>query len=242
MNAIDAWAGIALPAVLAVFLAAAALTSSGARHDRVTKEGGTAFLGSGLMNMGYVWIDRAAGAASAVGMSATTLSWSSLGVGAISGALVAFGDFGLGAWALAISGMGDALDGAVARRLGQSSHAGTVLDSVLDRYVEFFFCAGLVFAFRDSIWAQLIVLAALFGGFMVTYSTAKAEALHVTPPRGWMKRPERIVWLILGTAFAAFAPWIHLSSMSVLLVAPSAIGLFANLSAARRLTSLARAR
>ena len=46
---------------------------------------------------------------------------------------------------------------------------------------------------------------ALFGSLLITYSTAKAEALRITPPRGTMKRSDRITVLVTGAALTPLA-------------------------------------
>lgn len=241
MTGVDAWAGAALPIAAVALLALAARGGTLVRHARVTREGGTALLSERVMHRGYVWIERLAAAAARAGLSANAVSWLSLALGLGAGVLAGAGWLGFAAWLLALSGLGDGVDGALARRSGVSSAAGAVLDSALDRYVEFFFCAGLVWFFRATPAYQLLVLTALFGGFMVTYSTAKAEALQVPPPRGWMKRPERMVWLTGGAAFAAVAPLARVPSAAVLLGVVVVIAVFANVSAIVRLRALAAA-
>jgi CDP-diacylglycerol--glycerol-3-phosphate 3-phosphatidyltransferase len=238
--AIDAWLGAALPATVAGLLLTAGFAGSTAGHGRVTREGGTFFLPERVMHTGYAWIDLLARAAGRLGLGADAVSWLSLGLGLAAGGLVAAGWLGGAAWALALSGLCDGLDGAIARRQGTSSPAGAVLDSVLDRYVEFFFLAGLMVYFSGAPWHQLTAVTALFGGFMVTYSTAKAEALRLTPPRGWMKRPERLVWLIAGAALAAAGRLVNFPAERIVLGSVAIIAVFANLSAIRRLAALAQ--
>jgi CDP-diacylglycerol--glycerol-3-phosphate 3-phosphatidyltransferase len=241
MTSLDAWAGLALPAAGGLLLLLAAGLGPGRRHARVTREGGTAFLGESLMHRGYAGIDGLARAALRLGWGANTVSWLSLLLGLAAGFGLAGGRFGLAAWLLALSGLGDGMDGAMARLQGTASRRGAVLDSALDRYVEFFCFAGLGWFFRESAALQLLVLAALFGSFMVTYSTAKAEALQVAPPRGWMKRAERMVWLTGGAAVAAALPLAGYSGRPVLVAVLAIIALFANLSAIIRLRALGRA-
>lgn len=234
----DAWAGLALPVSAFVLLAAAARQGRVERHARVTREGGTAFLGERVMHRGYSWIDRLATVAARAGLSADAVSWLSVAIGLVAGVVAGAGWLGAAAWALALSGLCDGIDGAVARRCGSATAGGAVLDSALDRYVEFFFCAGLLVYFRGEWLLQLLVATALFGGFMVTYSTAKAEALQLTPPRGWMKRPERLVWLASGAAFAATARLADVPSAPVIASVLAVIAVFANASAILRLRAL----
>jgi phosphatidylglycerophosphate synthase len=240
MTAFDAWAGLALPVVCGLLLLLAAVQSPGQRHARVTREGGTAFLGEKIMNWGYAWIDRLARLALRLGLGATAVSWLSLLLGLAAGLALADGHFGMAAWLLTLSGLGDGMDGAMARLQGNASRSGAVLDSALDRYVEFSCFAGLVWFFQGAVVLQLLTLAALFGSFMITYSTAKAEALQVTPPRGWMKRAERMVWLVGGSALASALPLAGYSGGPVLVGTLAVIAVFANLSAIVRLHALSR--
>ncbi|MCC6416108.1 MAG: CDP-alcohol phosphatidyltransferase family protein [Opitutaceae bacterium] len=234
----DTLAGLALIAGALILLLISALKAPATRHARVTREGGTAFLGEKLMHLGYGWIDGLARGCARAGFSAATVSWLSLALGLLAGVLAACGRPGAAAWALTLSGLGDALDGAIARLQGTASRGGAVLDSALDRYVEFFLYAGLLYFFRAQSFAQLLAIIALFGGFMVTYSTAKAEALQVKPPRGWMKRAERLVWLTGGCAAAAGAGVFGLGPAPVLIGVCAVIAVFANLSAIVRLRAL----
>jgi phosphatidylglycerophosphate synthase len=136
------------------------------------------------------------------------------------------------------------IDGAVARASGRVSAAGAILDSVLDRYAECFFFSGVIFYYRAMPAAQLLGVAALFGSFMITYSTAKAEALRLTPPRGFMKRSDRLALLVAGALLTpASLHWFEPGSGPhawPILTAVGLIAVFANLSAVIRLTALAR--
>ena len=240
MTIFDAWAGLALPVCCVLLLIVGALQTPGKRHARVAREGGTIFLGEAIMHWGYAWIDRLARVALKLGLSATAVSWLSLFLGLASGLGMAWGHFGLAAWLLTLSGLGDGMDGAMARQQGNASRAGAVLDSALDRYVEFFFLMGVIYFYRGVVGVQLLALVALFGGFMVTYSTAKAEALQVTPPRGWMKRAERLVWLIGGATLASALPLAGHSGHPILVAVLALIAIMSNLSAIIRLIALSR--
>lgn len=198
----DALAAAALLATTGLALGAAWLRPV-ARSERVAREGGTVFLGEALMHRAYGLARPLVRALAAARVSPDALSWASLAAGVAAGVAAGCGRLGFAAWLFALSGLGDLLDGAVARERGCASASGAVLDSVLDRYVEAFFLGGLLVWFSERTGLQLLCLVALLGSFMVTYSTAKAEALGVEPPRGWMKRPERLVWLIYGAALAS---------------------------------------
>lgn len=177
----------------------ARIASRGALHsERVTRIGSTALLGRGLMDATYWAIEPVVRGLAALGVTPNGLTWSALVLGLGAGVALAFGWFGLATLLATLSTIGDILDGQVARLTQSGSNRGELLDAAVDRYTEFAFLAGLVYALRDSWWQMGLALAAILASFMISYSTAKAEALHVKPPRGLMRRHERSVYLIVG--------------------------------------------
>jgi phosphatidylglycerophosphate synthase len=192
-------------------------------------------------------LDRVAGGLVRVGVSANSVTLFCVGAAASGGVLLGFGRFGSAAAAMVIASLGDAVDGLVARRSGSASVGGALLDASVDRYGEFFFLGGLAVYFRGSLFALVLALCALAGSFMVSYGSAKAEALRLPVPPGAMRRAGRAVCLCTGVvlvppfawlaraadlpAWAAHAPVV--AALAVLAVA-------ANVSAIRRLRALAR--
>jgi phosphatidylglycerophosphate synthase len=84
----------------------------------------------------------------------------------------------------------DGVDGQLARLTGRSSAAGAFWDSVLDRYADAALLGGMtIYLLRQppGVPASLIValgLLALVGGSQISYTTARAETLHLSlgPP------------------------------------------------------------
>jgi CDP-diacylglycerol--glycerol-3-phosphate 3-phosphatidyltransferase len=144
------------------------------------------------------------------------------------------GAVGTAALFAALGSLGDALDGLVARMSQTASDAGEVLDAAVDRYGELFFLGGAAFLLRYEPWALVAALAAIGGGFMVSYATAKAEALRMPAPRGAMRRPERAAYLTAGAAIASLVGGTWPLVAAVVLVA-----VVANVSAVLRLRWLA---
>lgn len=219
-----------------------------AHFDRVDRQGGSALLGKGLMEMAYWSLQPLARLLVFFHVTPNMLSWSSLIFGAWAGGCLAVGHFGFGAAFATISAFLDSLDGMVARLRGVASDAGEVLDAAIDRYVEFLFLGGLVIYYRDIPVLQALSLLALLGSFMVSYSTAKAEALHVEPPKGSMRRPERALYLILGAALSPVTiPWLEVyREFSVpighpMVVALCLVAVVANVSAVERFWAIAKA-
>ncbi len=92
----------------------------------------------------------------------------------------------------------DALDGTMARLLGEPSTFGAFVDSVTDRYTELITYLGLLIYYLqagDWIGSGLVYLAAA-GSILVSYVRARAEALDYDAKVGIMTRLERYVVLI----------------------------------------------
>lgn len=214
------------------------------RFERVEQQGGSVVLGTGLMHAGYWMLQPLIILCVRARVSPAALSWLSLLPAAAAAVAAATGHWGWAAWGLWLSALLDVVDGAVARASGRATAAGAILDSALDRYAEAFFFAGMIYYYRFTPLVQLAGVAALFGSFMVTYSTAKAEALHLAPPRGFMKRSDRLALLVAGALLAPVSlRWLEAGEEPRAWPVLGALGLiavFANLSAILRLTALAR--
>jgi CDP-diacylglycerol--glycerol-3-phosphate 3-phosphatidyltransferase len=232
---------------LGVFVLRVAV-GGGVRYDRVDAVGGSPLLSKRFMEAGYWAVTPLARACMRAGITPNQITWASLFFGFAAGVAVSFTLLGLGALLALISVLGDAIDGQVARLTQSGSDAGEVLDASVDRYVEFFFLGGLVMFYRDSYVFTAIALLALAASFMVSYATAKAEAMGIDPPKGPMRRHERSVYLIAGCAFSpVLSPWLEpFPSYPALRAIPALAGLIVvalvgNYSAVKRLWLTARA-
>jgi CDP-diacylglycerol--glycerol-3-phosphate 3-phosphatidyltransferase len=237
----DAVCSLALVVFLATLLVTHVVRArAGApQHDRVVMEGASALLSRGMMESLYAVIVPVGRACTRVGLTANAITGLSVVLALGAGAAFAADHLGLGSL-LAVIALGtDAVDGFVARSTGSASDAGEVLDAAADRYVEFSLFAGLAIHLRQESDSLLIVLAALAGSFMISYSTAKAEALAITPPRGSMRRTERAFLLVVGATLAPLTParWADVP----LLLALVCLALGANVSAIARFAYIVRA-
>jgi CDP-diacylglycerol---glycerol-3-phosphate 3-phosphatidyltransferase len=218
-----------------------------ARSPRVEQAGPSLLLGRGSMEMTYLCLSPVASGCARYGISANAITCLSLAFGIGAGAALALGHFGVAALLTAVASLGDALDGAVAREQGTASRAGEILDASIDRYEELFFLGGLALFYRSSSATLGLVLAGIGGSFMVSYGTAKAEALGVTAPRGALRRAERAVYLGAGAWLspltAALVTRLELPPFiadAPMLAALALIAVGANISAVRRLAQVAR--
>ncbi|MBN1103029.1 MAG: NUDIX domain-containing protein [Deltaproteobacteria bacterium] len=130
----------------------------------------------------------------------------------LAGAVYCSGSFFRGAWILALAGICDSLDGQIARKTNRESPFGAFFDSTLDRYSDLFPLAGMAYYFAGGRplsggriggeahpWTVLVIILAMAGAFMVSYTRARAEGLGVECREGIMQRPERMVLLIIGS-------------------------------------------
>ena len=172
----------------------------------------------------------------ALGISANGMTWASLVLGLGAGVALATGGFGLACLLATMSTIGDILDGQIARVTKTGSDRGELLDAAVDRYTEYAFAAGLVIYFRTSVPLLGLTLGALLACVMVSYASAKAEALQVAPPRGLMRRHERATYLIVGAGVSSI-----IANEAPEIVALAIVALVGNLAAVIRLVRISRA-
>jgi phosphatidylglycerophosphate synthase len=237
---------LGLAALIGVAYGIRSLFFGRVRFERVEKQGGSALLSKEMMEAFYLFLQPLGRFLVYCRVTANGVSWTSFMFGALAGLCLAFGHFGSGAAFATVSAVLDSLDGLVARMSGSASDAGEVLDAAVDRYAEFFFLGGLTIYYRDVPFLMVLTLLALAGSFMVSYSTAKAEALQVEAPKGNMRRPERAFYLILGAALSPVTiPWFEATSDfpvpigHPMVIALCLVAVLANVSAIERLWTVA---
>jgi CDP-diacylglycerol--glycerol-3-phosphate 3-phosphatidyltransferase len=115
----------------------------------------------------------------------------------IAGVVLALGQTRLAVLPLALSGLADMLDGAVARVTGRQSVYGAALDSTVDRASEAVILGGLLVGIvargSGEVFLALLVLLYLLSSFLVSYTRARAEGLGFSCQVGFMERPARMV-------------------------------------------------
>ena len=138
-------------------------------------------------------IDSAAAALGRAGCTANTFTYAALALAVASGLACAFGALHLGGALLLASGLGDVLDGAVARATKTETRVGALLDSTLDRVADAAPLIGMIVFLSDVRGLAALPALAIVGSFLVSYVRARAEALGAELPPLWMRRPERIL-------------------------------------------------
>jgi CDP-diacylglycerol--glycerol-3-phosphate 3-phosphatidyltransferase len=107
-----------------------------------------------------------------------------------------------------LGGVFDLFDGTVARRTGLASPFGAFYDSTLDRLSEIVVYLGLLSLYNDyrlelgDVGMIYVVMLAMAGSLMISYTRARAEGLGIECSVGLMQRAERVI--LIGVAALAF--------------------------------------
>ncbi|HKQ87008.1 MAG TPA: CDP-alcohol phosphatidyltransferase family protein [Candidatus Acidoferrales bacterium] len=145
-------------------------------------------------------IERIAALLALTRIPPNVITWSALVINLWAAVFFAAGRFRAGAGLMILAGLGDLLDGPVARRQGRVSLFGGFLESILDRYADLMLFLGLLVYYVSVNRFLYAVLAciAMAGAVMVSYAKARAESLVTLGEVGFWERPERLVLMILG--------------------------------------------
>jgi len=135
-----------------------------------------------------------------------------------------------------LGGFFDILDGRVARLSGLGSKFGAFYDSTLDRISEIAVFLGILSLYNDQrvelgdVGMIYLIMLAMAGSLMISYTRARAEALGLDCRVGLMPRAERVV-LIGGASLFFGGAWNGLA----LKIAIGLLAVLANLTAFQRI-------
>ena len=182
-----------------------------------------------------------------IGIHPDILTVTGLVLSMAAGLVYCNGSFFWAAWVLVLAGSCDALDGQIARQTSKNSQFGAFMDSTLDRYSDMLPLLGIGYYFAGGppflgpaagtqgadpgYWTIVVIILAVTGSFMVSYTRARAEGLGVPCKKGLMQRPERILLLIIGSLLGAI-PGIGVILMKVTLIV---LALSTNITAMHRI-------
>ena len=161
-------------------------------------EKGSFVLGSFVRDWFYWFVRPVESVSLGAGLGPLFYNLTGLFFGLLSGVFFSFGWMAMGGWAVLLGGAADVLDGRIARARGVASRRGAFIDSTLDRFAEFGAFVGLAVWFRFSEVALFLVVTALGGSLLVSYTRARGESVGVLCKLGVMQRAERL--LLLGFA------------------------------------------
>ena len=134
------------------------------------------------------------------------------------GVLFGLGYITLGGWLLLVVAPVDALDGALARAVGQKSRFGAFLDSTLDRISDAALILGLTVHYlrQEAPLMVGLLLVSLVAAMLVSYIRARAEALGFSCKVGLLTRMERII--LIGALSGIGLPSVMVWCLAVLSV------------------------
>ena len=146
-------------------------------------------------------LNRAAKFCAAKNLTPNQLTLAGLALNILAGWIYASGILFVGGVVALLAGLGDLLDGPLARLTGKTSSFGAFLDSTVDRYSDFFLFGGVAFYFAsEGSWGWFLVAAGiLLGAFLTSYTKARAESLIPACSVGFLERAERVLLLALGS-------------------------------------------
>jgi CDP-diacylglycerol---glycerol-3-phosphate 3-phosphatidyltransferase len=135
-----------------------------------------------------------------------------------------------------VGGFFDILDGQVARVSGLGSKFGAFYDSTLDRISEIVVFMGILSLYNSyrqelgDVGMIYLVMLAMAGSLMISYTRARAEALGLDCRVGLMPRAERVV--LIGAASLFFgAAWNGIVLKGVIVI----LAVLTNLTAFQRI-------
>jgi len=123
------------------------------------------------------------------------------------------GNVRMGGALILLGGVMDMVDGAIARAANLATKFGSFYDSTLDRASEVVVLLGVMSLYLGTgrnigePWMVYLVVLALSGSLMVSYTRARAEGLGIDCKVGLMQRAERII--LLGGSTMIFGSWRH---------------------------------
>ncbi len=138
------------------------------------------------------------------GISADVVTITGIAMSAVAAVAIGLGHLHVGLLFLILTGIPDALDGAVAKASGTASVRGAFFDSVSDRFTDALLFGGVAWYFADTRSDQTVMLpvAIMALAMLISYQRAKAESLGFDAKGGIMERAERFIVLGFGLLFS----------------------------------------
>lgn len=153
-----------------------------------------------------------------LGVRADHVTLFGVAASAATAAMVVIDRFGLAFTFIVLTGLGDLLDGPVAKAAGTASRRGAFLDSVCDRVSDTLILGALTYHLLDDGVLALLPVAVLASGQFVSYLRAKAESLGLDARGGLAERAERFVVLCFGLLVPAWLPYVLWTLLGLTLV------------------------
>jgi CDP-diacylglycerol--glycerol-3-phosphate 3-phosphatidyltransferase len=138
------------------------------------------------------------------GVTADAITIAGIVMAAAAAVAIGAGELRVGLLLLVLTGVPDALDGAVAKASGTSSLRGAYFDSVADRLTDGLLFGGVAWYLASTHTGRIMMLPVAIMGcaMLISYQRAKAESLGFSAKGGLMERAERFIVLGVGLLFS----------------------------------------
>ena len=138
------------------------------------------------------------------GVSADVVTITGIVMATAAAVSIGLGYLRFGLLFLVLTGIPDALDGAVAKASGTASKRGAFFDSVSDRLTDALLFGGIAWhlAGTEPGRTMMLPVAVMGAAMLVSYQRAKAESLGFDAKGGLMERAERFIVLAFGLLFS----------------------------------------
>jgi CDP-diacylglycerol--glycerol-3-phosphate 3-phosphatidyltransferase len=138
------------------------------------------------------------------GITADVITVIGIAMATVAALTIGAGYLRVGFLFLLLTGIPDALDGAVARASGTGSDRGAFFDSVSDRLTDGLLFGGVTWYLASNEPGRIMMLPVAIMGLamFISYQRAKAESLGFDAKGGIMERAERIIVLALALLFS----------------------------------------
>ncbi|MCL2460670.1 MAG: CDP-alcohol phosphatidyltransferase family protein [Euryarchaeota archaeon] len=176
-------------------------------------------------------IDPVANASIRIGLTPNSCTLFAF-IAAICGGVAFFlGHVLIGFFCVLVNSVLDAIDGSIARKIGEAGPKGDFLDHTLDRYADIFLICGV---FAGPLCSWEIGVFALVGVLMSSYVGTQAQAIGVGRYYGGvLGRADRLVLLLIG-ALATFLMPVGVFGLTPLAIVLLIFGILGNLTALQR--------
>jgi len=156
------------------------------------------------------WVKPVGQSVRRAGISADLITAMGLVMAVACSIAIGLGSLRLGLLLLALTGIPDLIDGAVAKAAGTSSPRGAFFDSVTDRLTDGLLFGGVAWYFTRTTTGALPLLpfAVYVTASLVSYIRAKADALGFDARGGIIERAERFILLGFGLLFDNVLVWV----------------------------------
>jgi phosphatidylglycerophosphate synthase len=208
-------------------------------HPDVSQVRGSRLLGSQVRAWYFSNLEPFEALCVRIGVRPIAITYTQIAASLLAAAAYAAGLIYTAGFLVLFTGTLDILDGKVARRSRGDSARGAFLDSVVDRYAEFFGWVGLMIFFQSG-WRVWAVLLAILGGMMVSYTRARAEGLGMQCDVGMLQRPERFVILGFGSIFSSLAVHTFGGNHELLALTVALLAVLSNVTAVQRAAHISR--